>query len=401
MYVWNIYVCMDEKKLKSLVNKFETPFYVIDLDMVRERYEKLVRSIPFISVRYASKSNFDPQLINTLNDLDANYTTGSSQEATICYNLGADLDNIQVTAVSPKQSSIRQLVKMSEINNNISVSINDRQTLNRLLESGYEGDVVLRFKPKYDLQDTSKYTDGSRMKFGMKEARIEDCLSLINNSDASFKGFHSHLGGTVHPSNINRFYKHIKHTLSQARTHRDLDEIDSINFGGGLSCPTKPDDDILDLTKFRKEMRDILPASSTEYVVEPGKYISGPTTSLLTKAQTVRGKDPIFVGVDAGMSDFLRPTMFDIDLHITNLYEKESVDTHTVSGPTCSGADIFCHNKEFGTTEQDDILVLNNVGAYSVIMTTQFHGYDSPKCISLQGHISDSISDVVSEKSTL
>lgn len=392
---------MNNKKLKTLVDRFETPFYVIDLDMVRQRYEKLVNTLPFISVRYASKSNFDPQLIKTLNDLDAQYTTGSSQEATICYNLGADLDNIQVTAVSPKKSSIRQLVKMSEINRNVSVNINDKQTLSRLLRRGYKGNIVLRFKPKYELQDTSKYTDGSRMKFGMKKSEIRGCMDLINNSEASFKGFHSHLGGTVYPSNIGKFYEHVEHTLEQVRVHRNLDEVDSINFGGGLSCPTKPSDDVLDLTKFRKDMRDILPSSSTEYVIEPGKFVSGPTMSLLTKAQMVRGKDPIFVGVDAGMSDFLRPTMFDINIHITNLYEKNSVNTHTVSGPTCSGADMFCHNQKFGTTKKDDILALNNIGAYSVIMTTQFHGYESPKCVSLQGEVSEKISKVVSERSKL
>lgn len=393
--------CMDDRELKNLVDNFETPFYVIDLDKVRERYEKLVTSLPFMSVRYASKSNFDTQLIDTLNDLGASYTTGSSQEATICYNLGVNLDNIQVTAISPKESSIRQLVKMSEINSNVSVSINDRQTLRRLLDSGYKGDIVLRFKSKYDLQDMSKYTEGSRMKFGMKESEIKQSMNLTNSSDASFKGFHSHLGGTVYPSNIEKFYEHIRYTLNQALNYRSLDEINSINFGGGLSYPKKPEDRMMDMNKLQRDIRNILPSSSTEYVIEPGKFISGPTTHLLTKAQTVRGKDPIFVGVDAGMSEFLRPIMFDIDLHITNLYEKDSVDKHTVSGPTCSGADIFCHNKEFGTTEQNDILVLNNVGAYSVIMTTQFHGYDSPKCISLQGQISDSVSDVVSKKSTL
>lgn len=384
----------------ELVSEYGTPLYITDLDAVQSRYEGLQQTLDFCTVKYACKSNFDPQVLTTLaeTDDDIEFVCGSSYEALVARKENIRAGRLQVTAVSPKTESINHLVQLSYESSEFTTTINEIETLRQLLDSGYRGNVLLRLPPDRSLQSDSKYANGSRLKFGLTDSEVQTALVLLEGSAATFTGFHSHLGGSFLTDSIEKYCQHIEQTIELATTFCPLEEIQELNFGGGLGIPYEPDTPELDVELLGDSIKEVLPESTdTEFIIEPGRYIVGPTTILATEVQTTRERDGNrFVGVDAGMAEFPRPTMFDVYHHIEPVTTSiDEVVEQTIAGPTCSGADIFGSKREFMKVEAGDILQVEDVGAYGFVMANHFHAYPSPTIVSTEGDKSPSLEEIV------
>ena len=376
--------------LQELTKEHGTPLYVTNLDTVSSRYERLDESLDAFTVKYASKANFDPLVVQRLAKKNCEFVAGSSFEAIYLKDNGIDPSSLQVTAVSPKDGSLQHLVSLSRDSSDFTVTINEYDTVQRLIDRGFRGRVLVRLKPDRSLQSSSKYSNGSLLKFGMTDTEIHKTVDSVQDSgDMTLAGFHSHLGGSFLTKNIESFCKHADYTIEKSKDYVDIDSIDVINFGGGLGIPYRNSQDSLDLDLLNRKLKNRISDYDMEYVIEPGRFIVAPSTLLLTKVQVTRQEeDGRFVGVDAGMSEFARTTMFDVHHEIENVTGNNDVCSQTVAGPTCSGADIFCHGRSFDKAEIGDILSIGDVGAYGSVMSSNFHAYPSPKIVDDKGSLS-------------
>jgi diaminopimelate decarboxylase len=384
----------------ELLDEFETPFYVTDLELVKNRYREVDEALENITVKYACKSNFDPLVLQELHNIGSEFVAGSSYEAILANEYGIRADSLQVTAVTPSKESIEHMVYLSSLNDGFTVTVNEYDTVKRLVGKGYIGDILVRLKADKELMTSTKYKNGSYLKFGMSQDEIERTLSLVEESDLNLRGFHSHLGGSINNKNIEKLRHHINYVIRRSTEYMSIGDIDVINFGGGFGIKQRPDDTELNLRKINSMMSDeLIGTNQTKYVIEPGRYISGPSTSLLTEVRTIRDTDDgRFVGVDAGMSQFPRTTMFDVYHPVRNISQTGDPVEQTVAGPTCSGADIFCNNRSFGRAKKGDILSVDNVGAYGYVMSSNFHAYPYPTMVSRRGEESPLSETGVTEK---
>jgi len=221
----------------------------------------------------------------------------------------------------------------------------------------------------------------------MTETEIQSCLDYLRKSDTEFIGFHGHLGGSIMNEDIDIFCQHANHMIERSQAYVGMEDIQVINLGGGLGIPQKEGEDRVNIKRLSKKLDEVLvDQKSIDYVIEPGRYISGPSTVLLTEVRSIREYNhKRFVGVDAGMSQFPRTTMFDVYHEISNLTSSGTSVPQTVAGPTCSGADIFCSNREFDKSRKGDILAIEDVGAYGFVMAGNFHAYPYPTIVSSEG----------------
>lgn len=387
--------------LDELIEQYATPFYVLNPAVAISRYETLRETLDW-SVRFASKSNFDPQLITAMNDADASFVCGSAQEAAVCHSLGVPACNLQVTAVAPSQASITTLVELSKEDHRFITTVNSNSTVTQLADAGYEGRVLLRIPANISDQDDSKYKSGSDIKFGMTMAERRDAIERIQQTDITFYGIHSHLGGSFDNDGLAVFLRHIRRTLQVAEDYRE--EITMVNFGGGLGYGYNPDETGVYVQRLYDDVKPILEPYEDmfEIVFEPGRFVSAPASILVTEVRTIRERDEQrFVGVDAGMSEFPRTTMFDVYHHISqyslsdDTFEERELVPQTVAGPTCSGADIFATDRLFSKAEVGDILLIHDVGAYGQIMASHFHAHSMPTVVTVDGTRSPPLGDVV------
>lgn len=372
------------ERYEQLAESYGTPLYITDTKEARRRYSSLEYIFDDFNVKYACKSNFDPLILEELGSIDI--VAGSSYEAMLAAKTGTDIGNIQVTAISPSNQSLQHLVNLSERSKEFTVTVNEYDTIERLANEGFRGRVLIRLKADKELMSSGKYAGGSYLKFGMTPSEVRNSLRDLRESDMEFIGFHSHLGGSIMNKDIDTFCEHAEYVIRKGRQYADIGEIQTFNIGGGLGIPQRDSERELDIETLSNKLSSVLvDEKSTDYVIEPGRYISGPSAVLVTRVTSVKNGDKRFVGVDAGMSQFPRTTMFDVYHKISNITSSRGKVSQTVAGPTCSGADIFCNNRPFQKAQRGDLLAIEDVGAYGFVMSGNFHAYPYPTVVSLEG----------------
>ncbi|MFC6754926.1 diaminopimelate decarboxylase family protein, partial [Halorubrum tibetense] len=164
--------------------------------------------------------------------------------------------------------------------------------------------------------------------------------------------------------------------------------------GGGFGVPYREDDPPLDLPAVAAATRDAIGTlpTGTDLAIEPGRYVVADAGVLLTRVNTVKPTpDETVVGVDAGMTDLLRPAMYDAYHPIRNLGgandagapETRSATPVTVAGPICETGDTLCNERLLARPARGDLLAVGVAGAYGYEMASQYNSRPRPAEVAL------------------
>jgi diaminopimelate decarboxylase len=159
-------------------------------------------------------------------------------------------------------------------------------------------------------------------------------------------------------------------------------QFEFINLGGGLGVPYRPGEHEFDVGSFAREIVQLytaydMPAQgSPRIVMENGRYVTADSGSLVTKVINVKRTHKTYVGVDASMSDLMRPGMYGAYHHISVLGEDTSTGTEVVdvTGSLCENNDKFAIDRVLPSTEIGDILAIHTTGAHAHTMGFQYNG---------------------------
>ena len=97
-----------------------------------------------------------------------------------------------------------------------------------------------------------------------------------------------------------------------------------------------------------------------------------------------QGTQKQFAILDAGMSDLIRPALYDAYHRIENLTSDETEETYDVVGPICESTDVFAKNYRMNATHRGDLLAIRSAGAYGEIMASQYNCRRMP-----QGYVTE------------
>ncbi len=160
----------------------------------------------------------------------------------------------------------------------------------------------------------------------------------------------------------------------------------SINVGGGLGIDyDDPDGNpIPDFNSYFSTFRQYLklaPGQSLHF--ELGRAIVAQCGSLITKVLYVKpGVKKTFVIVDAGMTDLIRPALYQAHHLIQNITSKATQTAkYDVVGPICESSDCFGTDEILPITSRGDLLALRSAGAYGEIMASQYNCRKLPHSI--------------------
>jgi diaminopimelate decarboxylase len=96
--------------------------------------------------------------------------------------------------------------------------------------------------------------------------------------------------------------------------------------------------------------------------------------SLITRVLYVKqGTNKQFAIVDAGMTDLIRPALYNAYHRIENISSDEAEETYDVVGPICESSDVFAKAIGLNKCHRGDLLVLRSAGAYGEIMASQYN----------------------------
>ena len=159
--------------------------------------------------------------------------------------------------------------------------------------------------------------------------------------------------------------------------------VENINVGGGLGISyDDPNGEPIPNFKayFDTYAQNLKLREHQTLHFELGRAVVGQCGSLITKTLYIKqGTHKQFAIVDAGMTDLIRPALYQAYHKIENLSSNEPVETYDVVGPICESSDVFAKGIEINRCHRGDIIALRSAGAYGEIMASQYNCRQLPK----------------------
>ncbi|WP_435064061.1 diaminopimelate decarboxylase [Halobaculum sp. EA56] len=394
----------DADRLRELATAHGTPLYVTDIDRVAENCGRLLDAFPDARVSYAVKANTGRAVLETVREAGLDAECASAGEVRRALDAGFPGDRVDYTAVNPPARDLDSVVEWWGDHPDLTVTVGARDTLDRLAERGFDGRVRVRVNPGVGAGHHEKVRTGAAPKFGVPYDRAAEFVAAARDR-VDVVGLHAHAGSGIHGEEDLAAHRDLVARMGDLA--REVGDLAFVNVGGGFGVPYREDEPPLDLDAVAAATREALGDVDADLAVEPGRYVVADASVLLTRVNTVKPTPETTVaGVDAGMTDLLRPAMYDAYHAIRNLDASEDggeagdaddgrgVGPVTVAGPICETGDTFCDGRELPIPERGDLLAVGNAGAYGYEMASTYNSRPRPAEVSLDG-------DVLRERETL
>ena len=370
----------------EIAERFGTPAYVTDEQIVRESYRKVYSAFSRFmetEIHYACKANTNLAILRILEQEGSHIDAVSIGEVLTCLKAGFTPDRILYTGVNTSYSELEKVVETGcRINIDSEIEL---EKLAKILGDKVKGfPLSIRITPGVASGHGSKVmTGGKGAKFGIPFDRILPAYARAKELGFDVRGIHAHTGSggnTVDP-----FIDVVEVLIGL--TNRIRDELDIhlefIDFGGGLGVPYKPQEEECDMDDLGATLTDmILEETDVKKVcLEPGRYLVCDSTILLATVTDVKDAGTKkYVGTDIGFNTLIRPAFYDSYHYVVlaNKFNKACTAKYDVVGPICESGDYIAHDRILPDPQVGDILAVYNAGAYGFSMSSVYNS--RPRC---------------------
>lgn len=378
---------MKERLIEQLGNK-PTPFYYYDTELLQATLDAVLKETcdkENYHIHYAVKANANPQILNIIKNAGIGVDCVSGGEIEASLKAGFPSDKIVYAGVGKSDWEIQLGLRNDIFCFNVE-SIPELEVINEIAgQENKVANVCFRINPNVGAHTHANITTGlAENKFGIA---MEDMLKVIRLSQSMtnihYTGLHFHIGSQItEMDDFQALCVRINELQDQLEAEGITSEI--INVGGGLgidySDPDKnPIPDFKSYFGTYKEHLKLRPGQSLHF--ELGRSITGQCGSLITKVLYVKKTTAKqFAIVDAGMTELIRPALYQAHHKIENLTSKsESEETYDVVGPICESSDVFDKDINLPQTLRGDLLAIRSAGAYGEIMASCYNCRPLPK----------------------
>ena len=372
------------------IDKFQeiqTPFYYYDTNVLRQTLKTINEEAgkhEGFEVHYAVKANANPKVLNIICQagLGADCVSGGEIQAAI--KAGFPASKIVYAGVGKSDWEINLGLEKGIFCFNVE-SIPELEIINELAEKQNKiAQVCFRINPDVGAHTHANITTGlAENKFGIAmrdmEAVIEEAAKMKN---IQFLGLHFHIGSQIlDMGDFEALCNRINELQNQLEAHHIV--VKNINVGGGLGIdynhpnrqPIPNFKDYFDTYAKKLKLRD-----GQKLHFELGRAVVGQMGSLITKTLYIKqGTTKQFAIVDAGMTDLIRPALYQAYHKIENISSDEPVETYDVVGPICESSDVFGKAVDINKAHRGDLIALRSAGAYGEIMASQYNCRQLPK----------------------
>ncbi len=369
----------DERVIKKL-GRIDTPFYYYDMDLLRSTLASVKEEADKYNykVHYAFKANANGRILREIRD----YGFGAD-----CVS-GYEVQRALETGYAPEQIVFAGVGKADwEINLGIDAGIEsfNVESIPELLiidelagKKRKVANVALRLNPNVNANTHHYITTGlEENKFGINQWDLEKVVEVLKSlSNVRFIGIHFHIGSQI--TDLGSFRDlclRVNDLQEYFVSNRLYPKV--INLGGGLGIDyEKPDENPMpDFKEFFALFDEHLQLNADQEVhFELGRSMVAQCGNLISKVLYVKdGVNTRFAIIDAGMSDLIRPALYQAYHRIENLTSDAEKEKYDVVGPICESSDSFGKAVNLPKTERGDIIVIRSAGAYGEVMASQYN----------------------------
>ncbi len=357
----------------------ETPFYYYDLerlDLTLQRVKAEANKSDY-KIHYALKANANERILRLISAMGFGADCVSGYEILKAIETGFAPCGIFFAGVGKADWEIN-LGLDKQIGCFNCESVQELRLLNEMAKSkSCKAPVALRINPNVDANTHHYITTGiAENKFGINAWEWDVVTDVISTSDnLDFKGLHFHIGSqiTSHDT-FASLCTRINQISAWFTNHHLFPRI--IDAGGGLGVDySHPDGPLPDFESyfnlFRKHL-DLKPGQELHF--EPGRALVAQSGSLISRVLFIKeGVSTRFAILDAGMTELIRPALYQSYHPIENLTSSGPLRTYDVVGPICESSDCFGKSVHLPETQRGDLIAIRITGAYGETMSSSYN----------------------------
>lgn len=369
-----------DKDISHFAN-LETPFYYYDLSLLQKTLSNCADAAKLYNfhVHYAMKANFNPKVLQSIKATGFGADCVSGGEVNKAIEVGFDKGRIVFAGVGKSDKEINTALDSDIFCFNVE-SIQELEVINELAAAKQKkASVAIRINPNVDAHTHHNITTGlDENKFGINSWDLPICAETLKKCvNLEFIGIHFHIGSQITNLDV---YKNLcvrVNEFSKWFEERGF-AVKVLNVGGGLGIDYhNPNGQIPDFLSYFKIFNDFLNVRPNQEVhFELGRALVGQSSSLISKVLYVKnGKKKNFIILDAGMTELMRPALYQAYHQIENLSRLSHPLTikYDVVGPICESTDCFGKEVELPETLRGDLIALRSTGAYGEVMASHYN----------------------------
>lgn len=378
------------------VNKFrelETPFYYYDVNVLRETLScinKEAGKYNNFCVHYAVKANANHKVLTIIREsgLGADCVSGGEIRAAI--KAGFPTNKIVYAGVGKTDWEINLGLDYDIFCFNVE-SVPELEIINELAAAkGKTARVAFRINPNVGAHTHANITTGlAENKFGISMEDMDKVIDMAGTlPHVKFVGLHFHIGSQILDMGDFVALCNRVNELQEKLYARQI-IVEHINVGGGLGIDyAHPNRQAIPnfteyFATYHKHLK-LRPQQTLHF--ELGRAVVGQCGSLISKVIYVKqGTNKQFAILDAGMTDLIRPALYQAYHKIENITSEEPMETYDVVGPICESSDVFGKAIDLNKAHRGDLFALRSAGAYGEIMASAYNCRALPKGYTSEG----------------
>lgn len=366
---------------KNTILKFRdipTPFYYYDLDVLYGTLDTLKKESEYsgFKIHYAVKANANPRILKIISSYGFGADCVSWNEIAAAMEAGFSPDQIVFAGVGKTDMEIESAIRTDIFCFNCE-SVQEIEIINYLAsQQNKRVNIALRINPLIEAHTHKYITTGiEASKFGIHTWELDDILTGLHQmQNVNLLGMHFHIGSQITRMSVfQSLCTHINELQNWFEMRNT--NLSVINIGGGLGIDYEnPDNNprITDYFNLVNEFVDLRPGQ--ELHMEPGRSVVGQCGSLIARVIYIKnGSNTQFAIIDAGMTDLIRPALYQAHHKIENLTSKGHLYRYDVVGPVCESADTFAKYIELPEAHRGDIFAIRSAGAYGEVMASRYN----------------------------
>lgn len=367
----------------EIITKFSntpTPFYHYDLNVLEQTLKALKSEANKYDyhVHYALKANSNNIILNTIKQFGLGADCVSGNEILKAVECGYNNTSIAFAGVGKSDQEINIGLDHDIFCFNCE-SLPEIEVINELAANKNKvANIALRINPNVNAKTHHYITTGlEENKFGINMWELENVIEALKSfNNIKLIGLHFHIGSQITDLSVFKGLCIRVNEIQDWFISRNI-IVEHINVGGGLGVDYEnPDENLIpDFKNYFGLFNQFLTLQPSQQLhFELGRAIVAQCGNLISKVLYIKnGVNTTFAIIDAGMTELLRPALYQATHKIENLSSSAPTQKYDVVGPVCESSDCFGKAIDLPETKRGDVIAIRTAGAYGEVMANRYN----------------------------
>ncbi|QBD75706.1 diaminopimelate decarboxylase [Ktedonosporobacter rubrisoli] len=371
-----------QRQLEKILKEYPTPFHIYDERGIRQAARELKQAFAWMdgfTNYFAVKALPNPYILQILKAEGFGADCSSLPELLLAERVGITGSDIMF---SSNETPIEEYGKAKELG--AIINLDDTSHIAYLEKYvGLPDLISFRYNPGPRRAGNAIIGDPKEAKYGLTYDQLFQAYHLAKNKGVKSFGLHAMIAS----NELNAQYfietANMLFDLVVEISQRVGITFSFVNLGGGIGIPYRPEQTAFDLQRFSQGVEELYQRKIIKnglyplnIVMECGRLITGPHGYLVTTAIHKKETYKDYVGLDACMTNLMRPALYGAYHHITVLGKEQKALSHKydVVGSLCENFDKFAIDRDLPEVETGDTLIIHDTGAHGHAMGFNYNG---------------------------